>query len=192
MREPARTRAAANSRYRKHLQRALSCLDASAQWYTAPTSGETLALLIRPQAVPLRLDGGRRLHFGASQLFRIVDDDRFPGEFKVSTQAYVYSLTPDAEQRGKLLNWHWHPQTRPAPHLHVHADAESLPLLGRLHLPSSRVSFEAVVRFLLTDLGAPPAREDAAAVLDDTEGRFVRYRTWHVAPAPGDDPPEPT
>lgn len=57
--------------------------------------------------------------------------------------------------------------------------------LGKLHLPTGRVSFEAVVRCLISDWGVTPARDDWREVLDDTERRFLAYRTWH-SDAPDD------
>lgn len=184
MREPARTRRQAQERYRRFLQLSLSCLDSTAHWYSASGQGPgEIAHLVRPQAVPLRV-AGATLYLGSSQLYSIVADSRFEGEFKVSTRSYVYSLTPDAEQRSKLLAWHWHPQTRPDPHIHVHASHERIGALGGLHLPTARVSFESVIRFLIADWAVPPVREDWREVLDDVEQRFLSYRTWHHAHDP--------
>jgi hypothetical protein len=50
--------------------------------------------------------------------------------------------------------------------------------LHKLHLPTGRVSIEAVVRFLIEDLDVVPRRRDWSAVLDRHEEAFRRSRTW--------------
>jgi len=132
----------------------------------------------------LKQRGGTRLLFEASQLFTIVPDTRFPGEYKASTLAYIYSIRlPDLED-GAIVSWHWHPLTtpgRPAPHVHVGVDHPQLvATLPKLHIPSGRVSFEEVVRFLIDDLDVAPERpEKWKKILEESEERFRAFRTWH-------------
>jgi hypothetical protein len=118
---------------------------------------------------------------GAIQLllghqFRVVKDGR--SSWHVSTVAYRYHLLDAAGQ--ELIGWHWHPGVgTDRPHLHVPAD----PIGRHLHAPTGRVSIEAVLWFLLTDLDVKPTRDhanDYADVLTAAE------RRWH-ARGPGDE-----
>lgn len=143
MREPAKTEHAARQRYTRIIQDSLSCIT-KAQWYVgpAPAGGENLALLSNPRAVRLRRSDQRPdLLLEASQLFTIVPDTRFPGEYKASTLAYIYSLRfaePQADNDPEILAWHWHPPTTPgrtAPHIHVGAERPGLgDTLSKLHV----------------------------------------------------------
>ena len=188
MREPARTEHAAQQRYTRVIQRSLGCITKS-QWYVgpSPTGDDTKALLTNPRTIRLRrTDGGPDLQLEAQQVFKLIPDPRFPGEFKASTLAYVYSVQfrePPPDANREVIAWHWHPLTtpdRPAPHLHVNADSPTLgATLSKLHVPSGRVAFEEVVRFLVTDLAVIPERpDDWQAVVDESELRFRTYRSW--------------
>jgi hypothetical protein len=92
----------------------------------------------------------------------------------VSTVAYDYRLS--RSDGAELLSWHWHPHILDFrwPHMHVARG----PVSRRAHLPTGRVSIESVIRLLLMDLGVRSLRPDWAAVLDETEGLFLRYRRW--------------
>jgi hypothetical protein len=50
--------------------------------------------------------------------------------------------------------------------------------LHKLHLPTGRVSIEAVIRFLIEDLEVAPLRDDWRAVLDRHEDLFRQTRSW--------------
>lgn len=69
-------------------------------------------------------------------------------------------VTADEDLGDELVSWHWHPNSRRDPHLHVYGQHEASGPLGKLHLPTGRVSFEAVVRCLILDWGVTPARDD--------------------------------
>jgi hypothetical protein len=120
-------------------------------------------------------------------LFTIVDDTRYPGENKASTLAYIYSIQLDEQPVDQadpeVIAWHWHPRTtpdRPTPHVHVRVDHDQLQgTLSKMHLPTGRVSFEEVIRFLIDDLDVIPARPgDWEALVRDSEDRFRAFRTW--------------
>jgi hypothetical protein len=98
-----------------------------------------------------------------------------------STVEYVYEVS---DQAGDLLAaWHWHPgdhredHAAPWPHLHAYGERGAL-TLHKLHLPTGRVALEAVVRFLVNDLGVLPRRPDWRAALDRREEQFRRARSW--------------
>lgn len=183
MRVPARSPRQAHRRYLRFLQQSLSCVS-PAVWVTGPRpSGQEgeLALTTSDDPIALRREANP-LFLSAGQHFRIVPDERFDGEWKVRTEGYAYRAALSDETGDFILAWHWHPDTRPDPHLHIgaaHPDVSDLP---KLHVPTGRVSFEEVVRFLVTELGVSPMRNDWEETLAETEARFRAFRTW---PRPG-------
>lgn len=97
--------------------------------------------------------------------------------YKVSTKRYQHHLF-DADGR-EILLFHWHPSTGQAPpHLHVSNPAPGNPYTRRAHVPTGRVTVEAIVRFVLTELGAVPGRPDWLTVLDECDVTFDRFKTW--------------
>lgn len=188
MREPARTQHAARQRYTRILQSSLSCLT-RAHWFVgpSPSDDENLSLAVSEDPIGLKRASGRpRLFLSANQLFTIVPDERFEGEWKARTLAYIYSLQLDLEAVGEgeleVIAWHWHPTTtpdRPDPHVHVRLDHPQLDVtLSKLHIPTARVSFEEVIRFLVADFHVEPARDDWQEIVGESETRFKAWRTW--------------
>lgn len=94
----------------------------------------------------------------------------------VSTAAYSYQLYD--ENDAELIAWHWHPGTVRRPHLHAPAG----PIGKRMHVPTGRVSVEAVLRFLLTELDVHTRRpaDEVHEILDAAEDAFIRHRRWHA------------
>lgn len=129
------------------------------------------------------------MYITATQGFRLVPDPRFaPREWKATTRGYAYTVydTVDHEPR-KAIAWHWHPGTGTSgePHLYVYREG----LIGgeylhKLHLPGERVAFEAVVKFVIDELGVDPLRTDWSAQIDSALERFVRFRTWPKSGGP--------
>jgi len=123
------------------------------------------------------------IFLSAIQQYELVPDSRFArGEWKASTRGYAYTLF-DQSDRGqiKALAWHWHPGsgTSDEPHMHVYRDGEiGGNALDRLHFPSERIAFEAIVQFLITELGVAPLREDWQVLITSALERFVAFRTW--------------
>jgi hypothetical protein len=131
------------------------------------------AILTRRQGQTLSLELYHRY------IIREAEGER--GPWTASTVEYVYEL---GDQSGDLIAaWHWHPTTtRPDdksqwPHLHAHGARETL-ALHKLHLPTGRVSIEAVVRFLIEDLDVTPQRSDWERVLEQHEQTFRQARSW--------------
>jgi hypothetical protein len=122
--------------------------------------------------------GRAPLHLRATQEFHFADHPDFPGERKVVTDAYAYTLSESAELAEELLAWHWQPEGGRDPHMHIGRAHPRLGELGRLHVPSGRVALEQVLLFALDELGVRPAREDAREVLGEVLERFRRYRSW--------------
>ena len=119
-----------------------------------------------------------RIFLSAVQTFGVVVDER-GGGWKVSTQKYIYRVdTVEPGGGDALFEWHWHPPMRFDPHVHVRADHAELGDIHAFHLPTARVSFESVVRFLIQDLGVA-ARAGWVDQLAETEEAFRQFRTWH-------------
>jgi hypothetical protein len=151
-------------------------------WVYGETPGGSgdLSLFVGGGPLRLRCAAGADLLLDPSQRFEVIKDGRFRGEYKVRTLAYVYKL--EVADAGELISWHWHPLTtpdRPNPHVHITADNPGLGRgLGELHVPTGRVSFEEVARFLIRDLDVQPARDDHLEILAEAEERFRTFRTW--------------
>jgi hypothetical protein len=185
VREPAKTAAAARSRYIRFLQLPLSCLT-KAIWVVgeSPEGGDDSSLLASEDPIRLKREDGLSLLFSPSQRFDLIPDERegFEGEWKARTLAYIYEVRVEGEDEPQLLGWHWHPLETPhraEPHVHVRVEHESLGVpLPKLHLPAGRVAFEELVLLLIRDLGVRPARDDWEAIIEDTWGRFRAFRTW--------------
>ena len=188
MRDPAGTPEAARERYLRFLQPPLSCI-AESEWVEGPPPRSAPgALAVTTRDAPVRISRKRGLSglaLTATQVFEVVEDDRFDSEWKVRTRAYAYVVsivTRREPEPVEVFAWHWHPVRTPErayPHLHVRSEHRLLGLaLKSLHLPTGRASFEEVVRFMIEELRAKPIQNDWADVVRETEARFRQYRTW--------------
>ena len=118
--------------------------------------------------------------------YQIVPGD--DARWRVTTRGYLYSI----ESAGvELVSYHWHPQGRShveGPHIHVGTAAltESGVLTPKSHIPTSRISLEAVVRFVITELQVQPAVPDWSERLTLSDSVFQLYRKWggHSAAQP--------
>lgn len=152
----------------------LQCLSGDAEWAMPAEKKLDVQFGMVIRGAPLRLrasgpDGEDHfLHLVASQLLTPYFDDR-GREYRCRTDKYTYSVFDD--QQNEVASWHWHPETYRSPHVHVR-EARGL------HIPTGRVTFESVVRFLIEDLGVQEARQDWDSVLNDQEDRHLTWRTW--------------
>jgi hypothetical protein len=140
--------------------------------YGRAVSGDGFAAFTIEDPIRLRREVGSPLFLAASQDFTEVQDEERPGQWRVRTLRYSYALcrTPDLAE--EVVLWHWHPPISTEPHIHVGGT------LHKLHIPSGRVSFEAVLRFLIQDMGVRRERPEWEELLADAEGRFRAYRSW--------------
>ncbi len=185
---PARNPTAALDRFVDFMAQSLRCLDRRAVWVTGtpdrayaaalPEDARTLFVANAPLTLPS--DGPvSRLYFTPGQTFEVVRDERQRREWRVHTLGYIYIVALDVRMENVVLQWHYHPYAgRNDTHVHVTAERPDLGRLESLHLPTGRVSFESLVRFLITDLRVVPAREDWQDALDDAETRFRAHRRW--------------
>jgi len=134
---------------------------------------DRFAVLDRRSGEPLRLELRHRFAAMRAPVER--------GPWVASTVEYVYQVFDEYDDM--IAAWHWHPVTaQPGdqarwPHLHAYGARDTL-TLHKLHLPTGRVSIEAVVRFLIQDLEVLPRRPDWERVLEQHEQVFRRERTW--------------
>jgi hypothetical protein len=154
----------------------LSCLTRDRIFLRSQTgpdgAREALTMSGDGRAAPISAQGPIQLEL-AQQFHVWRQEDR--GTWRVSTDAYQYTL---ADNDGReLAAWHWHPNTSPHPHTHVKRGFEGT------HLPIGRVSIEAVIRMLLTDLEVQPTHaheHDYLGVLERSDTQFIDERTWHA------------
>jgi hypothetical protein len=165
---------------------ALSCV-ARARFAVSPDGktamGATHGLFLTGQDNDgyARLLGSPRLELRARMFYEIIRDSR-PGygPFRITTRGYDYSLR--AADGCAVLDYHWHPlgnSHTEAPHLHL-GDAQLRPdavLRSKYHLPTGRITFEAVVKIAI-ESGARPMHEDYEQRLSATEYRHVLHRSW--------------
>lgn len=181
MRDPARTKAAARTRYTNYLQQTLSFVTL-AVWRVVPVPRQegVYSLDHSEETIPLRRGKGfAPLSLAARQLFAYHHDTENTGDWRCRTLGYAYTVFEGTDLSRELLAWHWHPSSRPDTHLHVgkgHPDLSGLS--HKAHVPTGRVSLEEVVAFLIRDLMVEPQRDDYEAILDDTLTRFKTYRHW--------------
>lgn len=104
--------------------------------------------------------------------------ERRAQRYKISTQRYQHGISDEATS-AEIIAWHWHPgdATPPAPHIHV-TGREGSPITRRGHVPSGRVSVEAVVRYALSELQCKANRADWVDVLDRCEQDFRTFASW--------------
>lgn len=107
-------------------------------------------------------------------VFDVSDTALHPG-FEALVTMDMYGIL-DRSGR-ELFAYHWHPTGVSAirtPHFHassmssavspVNSNATGL-VMSRVHFPTHRIELPELVRFLITELGVKPRRQDWAAVL---------------------------
>lgn len=127
-------------------------------------------------AVPLA--GRHDLQLKVFHAFEVTNDSIGWG---VHSRAYAYYVQT-AEGR-EFIAFHWHPGRGQVvlPHAHFRTLNNPFPM-GKAHMPTGRVSLEAVVRLLIDELAVEPLRRDWRRVLASTERNFVERRSWHNHP----------
>lgn len=144
--------------------------------------------LLLPDANPIPLEGAAQFALSVIVQYRIVQARGRRGPWKVDVTDYLYHLHDHTE--AEVILYHWHPSLTPDnPHPHLHLEVGTRigrkDLLGK-HLPTGRVTFEEVLRFLITELHVQPRRPDWAAILDKNQSLFEAWRTWPTPAQPGD------
>ena len=147
---------------------------------SSPSHGETQVLSFYTDRAQLAASGDRRLFLSLSHEYVI--EGAATGEPRVSTLSYIYNIydDPDGEP---LLGYHYHPERGgddpvPYPHLHVYGAPVTMAdrHLPKLHLPTSRIALEDVVRLLIEGFGVEP-RAGYADLDEQGQSRWRRELT---------------
>jgi len=130
-----------------------------------------LARIVDASDVPLELDGTTARLFVEHV---IVDQDG-----KCRTESYSYRLQADASPGSWLIRWEYvrdPPRADYAyPRAHVHVNsffADGTPV-ARIHIATTRLPLELVVRNLISDWGVKPRTEDWLAILEESAAGFA-------------------
>lgn len=155
------------------LQRALSCISDHVFVHRGGYALET-PYAIAVESFKLRCESS--LYFDAGLEYQIIKDSRPDyGHYRINTLAYTYILTGEDDK--EIFAYQWQPKGK-VKTLHLH-----LAWLGRkFHFPTGRISIEQVIRLLITEFKAKPRQQhktDWHRILDYTQGRFERFRSWH-------------
>lgn len=147
----------------------------------AKPGGERTLRAPRPGEEYLRLKGAHKLQASFALAYELVETpDVERGPWKVATRSYRYHIV--TEDLGEVVLFHWHPGSgRLFPHLHVGSSqlTPSAVLSHQDHVPSGRVSLEAVIQMLISELGVVAEREDWRDVLVEGDEKFRTWQTWH-------------
>jgi hypothetical protein len=144
------------------------------------TVGERMSLAFRHHGRPAAATLGTR--FGQFALFlgqtcvATLTDDR---QYRLRTVSYRYTLRRDDDAE-PLLRWEYEKFPRPPGEYCRHhlQGAITLPLppsrvsLNDMHVPTSFVTIEEVLRFCIVDLGVPPLSGDWHRLLSESYERF--------------------
>lgn len=144
--------------------------------FTPKRPGQIEALTTSADPLVLHSARGFILHLHLAKQYRIVEAEGELGRFKVQSAAYEYRIAHEDDT--EIICWHWQPWgAEPRPHAHVPGAA-----IRGTHIPTGRVSMEAVIRYAITELGATPKRSDWDEILRGAEAPFLTYRTWSTEP----------
>lgn len=146
------------------------------------------------EPVPLRAKAGgpSGLLLDIRHLYTIVPGQLAAGAagWRVTTRAYEYRILDS--QAAELLVYHWQPgrvaRGPNHPHLHVSATlsarvsatAQQAFPLDKRHLPTGRVSLEAVIRFLIAEFGIAYRHRNWVARLNRAEEVFWQAMTQRL------------
>jgi len=133
--------------------------------------------LTNPPIVHLRTPDGR-LFLRSTLQFSYVDDLRFKGERKASTHFYAHTVGESDRLRPQLYSWEWASSEPTYPHLHLRRSDPAFHGLGKLHIPTGRVFYEDVLRFLIAEHEVEPVRDDWRDVLNESFRRVSSFASW--------------
>ena len=179
---PGASPAAAVNAFLKPLREATSCIG-GAHFDLTPRArgdvGETHAwTLNRGRPIEVAKD----LSFSASMRFETLDLGRSENRnrFRVTTREYIYAVSHHGHE---VIAAHWHPaSSSPVTTPHWHIGAKALTKVGvyleRAHIPSPRVSFEQMIRFMIEQMNVEPHRDDWSKTLRRTESQFQAHKSW--------------
>lgn len=91
---------------------------------------------------------------------------------------YKYAIVAAGDAEEEIIAWHWHPWTAASfPHVHIGGNELATRHLSRRdHIPTGHITIDSVARFLFSDLGVAPARDDWDAVLQEAREQLSAAR----------------
>jgi hypothetical protein len=142
-----------------------------------------------PVVLQAKAGGSSGLMLDVRHQYAIVPDETAGSQsfWRVSTKAYEYRILDS--QSEELMVYHWQPNSIGGgprfPHLHISAalsvqtsfSPRQAFALDRRHIPTGRVSLEAVIRLLIADFGIAYRHRNWMARLNRTEEVFRREMT---------------
>ncbi len=178
-RDPARTDAQAKARLLRVLGLSLSTVCSRGIWLVSPdpSGGGIVTALTNPPVIPLQA-GDSQIFIRSTIQYEYTDHQRFPGERKASTHQYAHTVGESESLKPQLYSWEWASAEPTYPHLHLRRSDPEFHGLGKLHIPTGRVFYEDVLRFLIKEHVVEPAREDWDEVLGESFSRVSTYSTW--------------
>lgn len=113
------------------------------------------------------------------------------GQFVLRTIRYEYRISPDASissealVRFEYVSKKTHPEfSHCRNHVQLHRDYHATRpdfSPSKFHIPTGWVTMEAVIRFLIADLGVRPLRKNWEPVLSESEEQFREWTSREVS-----------
>lgn len=170
-------RAAGLDEFTAMLQRAIACVSRSVLVQARGSLTAPFHLSFPHRFIPLQ--GRHRVALSVLHAFVLRERDEAPSSLVVRSAGYWYQFR---ERDGaEVIAFHWHPTGRgqvPFAHLHLAGRAGTINIDRRRHIPTGRVSLEAVVRFAIEELGVRPLRTDWQRVIEAGIQDFDAGRSW--------------
>lgn len=128
--------------------------------------------------LPVKLAGPGQLNLRLVHHYRVVEDPRARGLWKISTAAYYYALDDSCNE--EIISYHWHPDGRSPiqfPHLHIGPGAGcQRHELAIAHCPTGRILVEEFLKCAIVDFRVEPLRPDWADVFAEAWRNFESWR----------------
>jgi hypothetical protein len=130
----------------------------------------------------VRLAGPSGLQLLARMRFMIIQEKRQEyGPYRVTTRGYMYGLRTSDHR--EVMQYHWHLSVHAHevnPHLHIGSAqiAEDAVISQGHHLPTGRITFEAVIRMAIREFRVEPLLDAWDDVLTAAETPHILYRSW--------------
>ena len=162
------------------IQRSLSRFHGRAQWCLTYGDGDCRVRTI-PGLIPVPCESRSVLYLALVIVFH-AERDEDGRAWQVVVDKYSYALCLNDDLNAEIVAWHWHPKmdSRSLPHIHVQWKEGPIDDFGRVHFPTSQVTFEQVLLFLMQDrrIKAIPAASDAAEYLEQKDARLGKGLVW--------------
>lgn len=146
--------------------------------YYASTEPHVLMLA---KGNPVPLAGQYQLTLSLTHHYQISQGTGDRGPWRVTTRGYQYSFD-DASTGHEIISFQWHPDQRNAvqfPHLHIgYGSGVTFGGLIKSHVPTGRISIEAMVRFAINELKVTPRRDDWEETLMTSLAHDDANQTW--------------